>query len=156
MVMIQFECADAKVADAIDAIGPFAIGKPLLFATQPLPASPKKDAEFEKLAQDVARAVRPRANQTVRLDALKLVLFGGDTFRNQQGEADPGLRNATGALSKALRKFSPWDSPLDILCERRRETVPNGPFKGMYQGTRYIPTRLGKRVRAILHEQKIL
>lgn len=156
MAMIQFECPEAKIADALDAIRLFAIGKPHLFTPLPLPASPKEAAEFEQRAQEIAKAIRPRVSQTVRLEALRLVLLGGDTFYDQQGEADPALRNATGALSKALRKFSIWDSPLDLLCERRRETVPSGPYKGRYQGTRYIPTRLGKRVREILQEQKIL
>lgn len=156
MHTIQFECPEAKVAEALDMIAAFAVGKPQLYAKLALPVSPAKEAGFEKLAQEIAKTIRPRASQTVRLEVLRLVLFGGDTFYDQKGEADPALRNATGALSKALRKFSIWDSPLDLLCERRRETVPSGPYKGRYQGTRYIPTRLGKRVREILQEQKIL
>ena len=151
-MLIQFECKDELVAEVIDAVTSMSIGKPKLFVSQPLPESPKKAVEFEELAQAIAKAVRPRANQSMRAETLRLVLRGGDTFFDQKGEPDPALRNATGALSKALRKFSMWDSPLDLICERIREVFPKGPAKGQYQGTRYVPTRLGKRVREILEE----
>jgi hypothetical protein len=149
-MIIQFQCKEGMIAEAIDAVSSMMIGKPQLFAAQPLPPSPKKLLEFEELAQRVAKAIKPRANQPMRAETLKLVLGGGDTFWNQKGEADPALRNATGALSKALRPFSMWDSPLDLICSRVREVVAKGPFKGKYQGTRYVPTKLGKRVREIL------
>jgi hypothetical protein len=56
-----------------------------------------------------------------------------------------------------LRKFAPYEeSPLDILCERRRMVFSRGPAKGQYQGTRYIPTRMGNRVREILSEAGVL
>lgn len=151
-MMIQFECKDGMIREAIDALSPMMIGKPQIFVAQPLPSSPKKALEFEDFAQRVAKTVAPRANQPMRAETLRLVLGGGDTFWDQKGEPDPALRNATGALSKALRRFSMWDSPLDLICTRAREVVPNGPYKGKYQGTRYIPTTLGKRVRQILEE----
>ena len=93
----------------------------------------------------------------MRLETLEFVLNRGDTWLDQNGEPDPALRNATGALSKALRKFAPYEeSPLDILCTRQRHTVPSGPYKGRYQGTRYIPTKLGMRVKEILQEWGVM
>lgn len=151
-MMIQFECKEGMIVQAIDALSPMMIGKPQIFAAQPIPPSPKKALEFEELAQRIAKAIAPRANQPMRAETLRLVLTGGDTFWDQKGESDPALRNATGALSKALRRFSMWDSPLDLICTRVREVIPNGPFKGKYQGTRYVPTSLGKRVHEILKE----
>lgn len=151
-MMIQFECKDEMITEAIDALSSIMIGKPQIFAAQPLPTSPKKALEFEELAQRIAKAIMPRANQPMRAETLKLVLTGGNTFWEQKGESDPALRNATGALSKALRRFSTWDSPLDLICTRVREVVPNGAYKGKYQGTRYVPTKLGKRVRQILEQ----
>lgn len=156
MRIIQIECEDAKVVEVLEAIKSCS-RNPRIFAPQPLPRLPSADREFEARAVAIAEAITPRPNQAMRLETLKLILNGGDTWFDQQGEPDPALRNATGALSKALRRFAPYEeSPLDILCERRREMVPAGPYKGRYQGTRYVPTRLGKRVREILRERGIL
>ena len=158
MLVIQFVLnGDDKLIDALEALKPFAVGTPKIFAPQPVTKLPSNVAEFEARAQAIARTIRPRANQPMRLDALKAVLTGHNTWFDQQGDPDPALRNATGALSKALRKFAPYDeSPLEILCVRRRETVPTGPYKGRYQGTTYEVTKLGARVRDILKEMGIL
>jgi hypothetical protein len=156
MKLIQFECDDVKVVDALEALK--GIGRNAkLFSSNPLPNLPSTRKEFEARALAIAEAIKPRANQRMRLEALEIVLNGRDTWFDQSGEPDLALRNATGALSKALRRFAPWtDSPLEILCERRRMMVPDGPQKGRYQGTRYIPTRLGHRVREILRERGIM
>lgn len=156
MAIVQFECRDDDVSDAVDAVSALVIGRPRIFTPQPSPTSPKKAGELEATAQAIAKVVRPRANQSMRLEILKLVLKGGDTWFDQNGEPDPGLRNATGALSKALRPFSTWDSPLDLICTRKREVVHDGAYKGRYQGTRYIPTQLGGRVKQILEEQGVI
>lgn len=152
MAIIQIECDDEKVVDVLEAIKKLGTN-PKVFAPRPLPKLPSAALEFETLAQAIAKIVRPRPNQPMRREALEFVLNGGSTWSDQKGEPDPALRNATGALSKALRRFDRWaDSPLEILCERRREVVPSGPYKGQYQGTTYIPNKLGKRVREILQE----
>lgn len=155
-MIIQVECDEGKVVEILEAIK--SLGKnPKIFSTAPLPKLPSAQKEFEARAQSIAKAIKPRPNQTMRLETLEFVLNGGDTWRDQKGESDPALRNATGALSKALRRFAPYsESPLEILCDRRRETIAKGPFKGRYQGTRYVPTMLGKRVREILQEWGIL
>jgi len=156
MAMIQVECDDAKVVEILEAIKSLS-KSPKIFSAKPLPSLPSAQKEFEARALAIAKAIKPRPNQSMRLETLELVLDGGDTWFDQKGEPDPALRNATGALSKALRRFDPWsESPLEILCERRRETIAKGPFKGRYQGTRYVPTRLGHRVREILQEWGIL
>ncbi len=152
MVVIQVECQEERLAEVLEALKSLA-RNPKLFVPRSLPVLPSVEREFEARAQAIAKAIRPRPNQAMRRETLEFVLGGGNTWLDQQGEPDPALRNATGALSKALRRFAPWEqSPLEILCDRRRETVPSGPYKGRYQGTRYVPTPLGKRVREILQE----
>lgn len=156
MIMIQVECEAERVPEVLEALKSRA-RNPKIFLPQRLPELPSAKREFEARAQAIAKRIRPRPNQVMRQETLEFVLGGGNTWLDQQGEPDPALRNATGALSKALRPFAPWEeSPLAILCERRRETVPAGPYKGRYQGTRYVPTPLGKRVREILREWGVL
>jgi hypothetical protein len=156
LVVLQVECDQERLTEVLEALQSLT-RNPKIFLPGNLPDLPSAKREFEARALAIAKAIKPRPNQRMRQETLEFVLGGGDTRIDQQGEPDPALRNATGALSKALRRFAPWDeSPLEILCERRRETVPSGPYKGRYQGTRYIPTRLGKRVREILQEWGIL
>lgn|GEM_PF-6388050 len=156
MVIVQFECDESRVAEVLEALKTRG-RNPRIFTPQRLPQLPSVRREFEARALAIAKAIKPRPNQAMRQETLEFVLGGGNTWLDQQGEPDPALRNATGALSKALRPFAPWEeSPLDILCERRRETVPSGPYKGRYQGTRYVPTPLGKRVRQLLQEWGVL
>lgn len=148
---VQFECDEQCVADAIDAVRRFIRGKPRIYEARALPDSPERAKEFEARAQAIAKAIKPREGQKMRRETLLLVLSGGDTWFDQGGDPDPALRNATGALSKALRQFEPYTpSPLDILAERQRETFEDGLYKGRYRGTRYRPTRLGQRVLEIL------
>src|SRR5689334_12647791 len=123
MVIIQVECEDAKIVDVLEAIKSHS-RNPKIFCPKAVPRLPSTDREFEAHAHAIAEAIKPRPNQPMRLETLELILNGGDTWFDQQGEPDPALRNATGALSKALRRFAPWDpSPLEILCERRREVT---------------------------------
>jgi hypothetical protein len=156
MAMIQVECDEERIPEVLEAVKSLTRNAKL-FLPRRLPQLASVAREFEERAQAIAKAIRPRENQPMRRETLKFVLSGGDTWHGQQGEPDPALRNATGALSKALRRFAPWtDSPLEILCDRRRETFPSGPDKGRYQGTRYVPTPLGKRVHQILEEWGVL
>jgi hypothetical protein len=154
--MIQIECSDDRVVEILEVIKSLSRNAKI-FSPEPVPSLPSDQEAFETRAWAIAKAIKPRPNQPMRSETLERVLCGGDTWFDQQGEFDPALRNATGALSKALRPFAPWtDSPLEILCERRRETIASGAEKGRYQGTRYVPTRLGQRVREILQEWGIL
>lgn len=154
MTMIQFECRRDKELDILEALKPFSVQQLRLFSSLPKPPLPSDSKDFENKAQAIAKSIRPRPGQIMRRETLNTVLSGGDTFWDQDGKPDPALRNATGALSKALRKFAPFaESPLEILCERRREVFPSGSNKGEYKGTRYTVTRLGARVREILAAQ---
>lgn len=156
MVTIQLECENDRVLEILEAVKSLS-RHPKIFSPLPFPKLPSAAREFEARAQAIAKTIRPRPNQPMRLETLEFVLNGRDTWFDQSGDPDPALRNATGALSKALRPFAPWsESPLEILCERRRQTIPDGPYKGRYQGTRYIPTKLGDRVREILEESGVL
>lgn len=153
MATVQFDMSDDRLVDCLDAIRSFHPSRLRIFAEQPIPPSPMREAELQQLAHKIALAIAPRPEQLARREALRLVLEGGDTFSSQEGEADPALRNATGAISKSLRRFDPFAaSPLDLLCERRREVFSRGPSKGSYKGMRYIPTALGTRVLQKLRE----
>jgi hypothetical protein len=144
---VQFDISDDKLVDVLDTIRRFGPGGLRIFSARPVPPSPMREAELQQLAHKIALAIAPRPEQQARRAALRLVLEGGSTFASQDGEADPALRNATGAISKSLRRFDPYAaSPLDLLCERRREVFSRGPAKGNYKGMRYIPTALGQRV----------
>jgi hypothetical protein len=153
MATVQFDISDEKLVDVLDAIRRFGPGGLRIFGARPVPPSPMREAELQQLAHKIALAIAPRPEQQARRAALRLVLEGGNTFASQEGEADPALRNATGAISKSLRRFDPYAaSPLDLLCERRREVFSRGPAKGNYRGMRYIPTALGQRVLRKLKE----
>lgn len=117
--------------------------------TFPVP-HPVVDAEFEALAEQIAGAIRPTAKQPMRKEALYMALFGGETLHDQHGESDPSLRNALGALSKALRPIFKFDaSPIDNIAQRKKYFGN----EGHYLGTKYQPTKLGVRVRDILRAQ---
>jgi hypothetical protein len=157
MPKIQIDCDESRLIDLLEAVKHLIRGAPHIFTAQPAPKLPSDQKDFEDRAQAIAKAIKPRPNQPMRLEALRIVLGGGDTWFDQKGEPDPAMRNATGALSKALRSFAPFEeSPLEILCRRQREVVAKGLHKGKYQGTRYITTKLGDRVREILCEWGVL
>ena len=155
-MIIQFEVAEMHVSAAVGALLPFAASTPLLLASQSLPEEIIEAQEFEERAQKIAEAVRPNGNQPMRKEALEAVLLGHDTFWDQQGTPDPALRNAVGAFSKALKPFSIFTSPLDLICTRVKHYDTTGPFKGKYLGTRYVRTALGTRVRDILKQKGVL
>jgi hypothetical protein len=158
MVMIQFECANDKIVDALEALKGIASGQTTkIWTPMKIPVLAADLQAFEQKAQAIAAAIKPRPNQKMRAEALRYVFNESNTYWAQQGDPDPALRNATGALSKALRRFAPYhESPLDIVCERRREVFDKGPMKGTYQGVQYVLTKLGKRVRDILKELGII
>src|SRR6185295_13833355 len=109
---------------------------------------------LDALAAKIVDAVRPTAKQPMRKDALGFALLGGDTFWDQQGEADPSMRNALGALSKAMRAVFPFDaSPIDRIARRVKQFHK---ADGHYLGTKYFRTALGNRVYEILKAEKIL
>ncbi|PII39423.1 hypothetical protein T190_05555 [Sinorhizobium meliloti CCBAU 01290] len=82
----------------------------------------------------------------MRREALQKLLKGHDTFMDQGGVSDPALRNAMGAISKALRSVFGHDQAI------RRLAVPRKTFMAdkSYQGTIYDVTPLGRRVRELL------
>ncbi|WOF43182.1 hypothetical protein KNJ79_19000 [Sphingopyxis indica] len=156
-LMVQIDCVEHDLIDLLEAVKTLAHGAPRVFTQQEVPKLPSAEKEFEDRAYAIAKAIKPRPSQPMRREALRMALCNGDTWFDQKGEPDPAMRNATGALSKALRPFAPWEeSPLEILCRRQREVVAKGPYKGKYQGTRYLPTSLGKRVREILNEWGVI
>lgn len=102
---------------------------------------------LDELAAKIAVAVRPNARQSMRQEALRAALGGWDTFWDQKGTPDPALRNAFGAISKAMRSVFPHDaSPIDRIVVRRKRFDKDGT----YLGTSYQQTQLGLRVRDIL------
>jgi hypothetical protein len=139
-----------EILSAIQAIVP--LTEITLLEEEPLPPpadQAKKD--FEELAQRVATKIRPKANQKMRSEANQFVLMGKDTFKvgllDSFAGDDPSLRNALGALSKSLRSIFQWEqSPLDKIARREKHFHKDGS----YLGTRYVPTKLGIRVREIL------
>ncbi|MEZ5742299.1 MAG: hypothetical protein R3D89_00875 [Sphingomonadaceae bacterium] len=156
---MQFEVSETKLAAALDALRPFGVLRPKVFQPMPLPLSPVSEAEFERKAQTIATEIAPRPHHIGRADAIRLVLGGGDTFTAQQGEANPAIRNAIGSLSKVLRRFDRFaESPLEIICDRKREVFAKGDAhgEGQYKGIRYVPNRLGERVLQILEERGAL
>ncbi|MBB5698511.1 hypothetical protein [Sphingomonas yantingensis] len=147
------ELREEAAAAAINAIAPFLIGQPKLFAAQPTPDSQVPEYELKEFAQKIAAHIAPKGNQPARLKALQVVFTGHDTFLNQGGEPDSDLRNAVSALSRSLRVFTASSSPLDILCTRIKEYFLEGPYKGKYRGTYYRPTKLGEYVYQILQNK---
>lgn len=158
-MFVLAEISGGREAEAVAALQGLTAAPALWLTSAPvpkaLPTPPSPEAVSEELAQAIAEAIRPTAKQTMRLEALRAALKGYDSFMDQQGSADPAMRNALVALSKALRPFSIWDSPLDLLATRERRLVKDGPYKGQYESTVYRPTPLGQRVRKILEEKGV-
>ncbi|RYG99645.1 MAG: hypothetical protein EON58_03235 [Alphaproteobacteria bacterium] len=153
MMFVFAELKAGSESAAIAALSQHLAGAPQLFDKASAPAGPKADPS---LASDIAEAIKPRANQPMRREVLQKLMTGHDTFWSQQGEADANLRNGTAALSRALRPFSKWDSPLDLLFVRERKVIKDGVYKGKYEGTSYTLTALGKAVRDILRAKKLI
>ncbi len=154
-MMIQIRPANGAVDPILKAISSLvAEGQVELFELQELPKpTNEEDQELESTAQKIAKLIRPTARQPMRGEALKVALVGWDTFMDQKGEADPSLRNALGAVSKAMRPIFPYDSsPIDRLATRRKRFDDHGG----YLGTVYTPTKLGIRVKEILEAENAL
>lgn len=150
MAILQVEVDRAKIEAALSAILPFATAEPKLYDQLALPTAVPEADDLDALAHKIADAIRPTGNQAMRSEALRATLIGHDTFHDQAATPDPALRNAVVALSRALRPFSIFDSPLDLICSRHKDYFADGPCKGRYRGIRYVPTELGQRVRTVL------
>ena len=146
------EISDHSLKGALKALAPFVAPEHLkLFNPIALP-NDQSDDEINQLAQKVVEAVRPKPTQPLRKEALQKLLSGHDTFTNQGGEADPALRNAMGAISKALRSVFAHDHAMRRLAIPKKAHFPDGA----YRGTVYILTPLGARVRDLLEAEKAI
>jgi hypothetical protein len=113
----------------------------------------EEDSALHQLALKVANVVRPKPNQSMRVEALRALLSGHyDTWWNQGGESDPALRNAIGAISKALKAVFDHDHPVKRLAVPKKNYFPSGEYKG----TTYLVTPLGERVRHLLVAEGVL
>lgn len=125
-----------------------------LLESKLLPKATLNQVAVDALAEAIVERVQPTARQPMRREALRAALTGWDTFIDQNGAADPNLRNAFGALSKALKPLFPGEaSPIDRLVVRRKRFNPKD---GRYLGTVYEPTPLGLAVKAILKKLKAI
>ena len=122
-----------------------------LFEAVPTPEDEDHSA-LHQLALKVVDVVRPKPNQSMRLEALRALLGGHDTWWKQGGESDPALRNAIGAVSKALKIMFDHDHPVRRLAVPKKIYFPDGEYKG----TTYLITSLGQCVRGILESEGVL
>lgn len=146
MQILLVKLRSSQVSAAISALAPIVAPQDIdLYGSLPLP-EPSTDDKLEELAKKVVLAVRPKPTQPMRREALQKLLKGHDTFMDQGGVSDPALRNAMGAISKALRSVFGHDQAI------RRLAVPRKTFMAdkSYQGTIYDVTPLGRRVRELL------
>lgn len=147
MYLLTAYVPESAAKDVLHALAPFVPPTGIkLFQAVTLAPEEEKTSEFEELAKKVVDAVRPKPTQPIRKEILSKMLNGHDTFLNQRGEADPALRNGVGAISKALKSVFLHDQAV------RRIAVPKKTFfdNGIYKGTIYALTPLGKRVRELL------
>jgi len=152
MKYLTVQVPDDTLTSILQALTPLVPPNAIqLFEPLPISKEPEDDG-LGKLALQVLEIVRPKPSQPMRKEALQKLLNRHDTFWDQGGEPDPALRNAMGALSKALRAVFPHDQAI------RRLAVPKKTFmdNGAYQGTAYVITPLGKRVRDLLKAEGIL
>lgn len=152
MTMLLVEISDQSLKGALDALAPFVSPENIkLFDPVPLPAV-QDDDELKQLAQSVVAAVRPKPSQPLRKEALRKLLGGHDTFSDQRGEPDPALRNAMGAISKALKSVFFHDQAVHRLAVPRKTHFADGS----YRGTVYDLTPLGELVRELLKAEKAI
>jgi hypothetical protein len=154
MNLITIRATDEATASILSALSNLVGSSDIeVFAACPSPPPALHPAEKTTLALVISDAIRPSGKQTMRLEALRMALNGWDTFSNQKGEGDPALRNAMGALSKALRPFFPNDkSPIKRISSRTKRFDEDGN----YLGTRYSPTSLGIQIRDILKNDGVM
>lgn len=118
-----------------------------------IPISEKKDdVAPNQLVLEVVAAIRPKGNQTMRVEVLRAIFGGHDTFLDQGGKPDPALRNGVGALSKALKAVFNHGQPLRRLVVPKKNYFPGGAYKG----TTYQLTALGEQVRDRLKVEGVL
>ena len=146
------EIPEQSLEGALNALATFVTPQGIkLYSAVPLPAG-DNDVELTKLAQKVVEAIRPQPTQPLRKEALQKLMSGHDTFSNQGGEPDAALRNAMGAISKALKSVFPHDQAVRRLAVPKKTHFPNGA----YRGTVYVLTPLGARVRDLLKAEKAI
>ena len=148
MFTLIVEISDENLKSALIGLSPLVALKGIkLYGAVELPNVQNDADELTKIAQKIVEAVRPQPKQYLRKEALQKVLRGHDTFMDQRGESDPVLRNAVGAISKALKVVFPNEKGAV-----RRLAVPKKTFfaDGSYRGTEYVVTPLGDRVRDLL------
>lgn len=153
IVHMHIDLEEQVVPDILNAILKFVPAKQIkLFEPRDLPKLKKEDTKvFEALAHKVADTVAPTGRQIMRKQALAAACLRYDSLMDQQGDPDPSMRNALGALSRALREIFPHDaSPIDRLATRTKRFDENGT----YLATVYTPTKLGRRVWEILKARK--
>ncbi|MBY5517840.1 hypothetical protein [Rhizobium leguminosarum] len=133
----------AAVLKAIEAVVPSSQIE--VYEPAPIPKAPTDDG-LDELAKKVVVAIRPKPTQPMRREALQKLARGHDTFFDQGGVPDAALRNAMGAISKALRSVFEHDQAI------RRLAIPRKTFMAdkSYQGTVYDVTPLGARVFELL------
>ncbi len=152
MTMLLAEIPDQSVKGVLDALAPFIAPESIkLFDPVPLPPV-QNDDDLTQLAQSVVAAVRPKPTQPLRKEALRKLLGGHDTFSDQRGEPDPALRNAMGAISKALKSVFFHDQAVHRLAVPKKTHFPDGT----YRGTVYVVTPLGALVRDLLKAEKAI
>jgi hypothetical protein len=152
LALLLAEIPDQSVKCALDALSPFVPPESIkLFAALPLPPA-QNDDELKELAKTVVAAVRPKPTQPLRKEALQKLLRGHDTFFDQQGEPDPALRNAMGAISKALKSVFFHDQAVQRLAVPKKTHFSDGK----YRGTVYVVTPLGALVRDLLRAEKAI
>jgi hypothetical protein len=152
MTTLLAEIPDQSVKGVLDALAPFVAPQSIkLYASVPLPPV-QDDDELTELAKTVVAAVRPKPTQPLRKEALRKLLSGHDTFSDQQGEPDPALRNAMGAISKALKSVFFHDQAVHRLAVPKKTHFPDGK----YRGTVYVVTPLGAIVRDLLKAEKAI
>ena len=152
MATLIAEIPDHSLKGALEALSPYVKPENLkLFSPIAVPKD-QGDDELAKLAQKVVDAVRPKPRQPLRREALQKLLSGHDTFSNQTGQADPALRNAMGAISKALKTVFAHDQAVRRLAIPKKTHFPDGA----YRGTVYILTPLGARVRDLLKAENAI
>jgi hypothetical protein len=150
MRTIIAQVCEQNLKDAVKALASFAPPEDIsIYEPVALPEDSEDDA-LDELAQKVVTAVRPQPTQPMRRKALRKLLGGHDTFVGQGGEADPALRNAMGAISKALHPVFNHSQAVRRLAVPRKTRFPDGSYKG----TTYVRTKLGHRVKALLEAEK--
>lgn len=146
MILLAIKVVPSNLTAVLKAIEALVPSQNIeLYEPAAIPKPPTDDG-LDELAKKVVTAVRPKPTQPMRREALQKLARGHDTFFDQGGEPDAALRNAMGAISKALRSVFGHDQAI------RRLAIPRKTFMAdkSYQGTVYDVTPLGARVFALL------